>query len=44
MIDAYSLAREAADPDAALDEIFGMIEAAWAVTRPSGEPDGRAAP
>ena len=44
VIDAYSLAREAADPDAALDEIFGMIEAAWAVTRPSGEPDGRAAP
>ncbi|MEU4582145.1 helix-turn-helix domain-containing protein [Kitasatospora aureofaciens] len=43
VIDAYSLAREAADPDAALDEIFGMIEAAWAVTRPSGEPDGRAA-
>ncbi|MFI9161546.1 TetR/AcrR family transcriptional regulator [Kitasatospora aureofaciens] len=42
VIDAYSLAREAADPDAALDEIFGMIEAAWAVTRPSGEPDGRA--
>ncbi|MCC2276029.1 TetR/AcrR family transcriptional regulator [Streptomyces sp. ET3-23] len=30
-IDAYALAREAADPEAALDEIFRMIEAAWAV-------------
>lgn len=29
VIDAYSLAREAADPDAAVDEIFRMIEAAW---------------
>jgi AcrR family transcriptional regulator len=35
VIDAHSLARAAADPDAALDEIFRMIEAAWAVTRPS---------
>ncbi|WP_439944117.1 TetR/AcrR family transcriptional regulator [Streptomyces sp. BBFR115] len=32
VIDAYALAREAADPQAALDEIFGMIEAAWAAT------------
>lgn len=31
VIDAYSLARESADPDAAVDEIFGMIEGAWAV-------------
>ncbi|MGV9330009.1 TetR/AcrR family transcriptional regulator [Streptosporangium sandarakinum] len=31
-IDAYSLAREAADPEAALDEIFRMIEAAWEVS------------
>ncbi|MCS0602806.1 TetR/AcrR family transcriptional regulator [Streptomyces sp. LP11] len=31
-IDAYSLAREADDPEAAVDEIFGMIEAAWEVT------------
>jgi hypothetical protein len=31
VIDAYSLAREAADPEAAVDEIFQMIEAAWAV-------------
>ncbi|MFE6737320.1 TetR/AcrR family transcriptional regulator [Streptomyces tubercidicus] len=31
VIDAYSLAREAADPEAAVDEIFRMIEAAWEV-------------
>ncbi|MFD9895033.1 TetR/AcrR family transcriptional regulator [Amycolatopsis sp. NPDC059027] len=35
VIDAYSVAREAADPDATVDEIFPMIEAAWAVTRRS---------
>lgn len=35
VIDAYALACEAADPDAALDEVFRMIEAAWEVTRPS---------
>lgn len=35
VIDAYSLAREAADPEAAVDEIFRMIEAAWEVARPS---------
>ncbi|MFH8974062.1 TetR/AcrR family transcriptional regulator [Streptomyces sp. NPDC017890] len=35
-VDAYSLAREAADPEAAVDEIFRMIEAAWEVTRPPG--------
>ncbi|WP_340681824.1 helix-turn-helix domain-containing protein [Amycolatopsis coloradensis] len=29
VIDAYSLGREAADPAAAVDEIFRMIEAAW---------------
>ncbi|MEU5085221.1 helix-turn-helix domain-containing protein [Streptomyces sp. NPDC021356] len=34
-IDAYALAREAADPEAAVDEIFRMIEAAWEVGRPS---------
>ncbi|MFD5244225.1 TetR/AcrR family transcriptional regulator [Amycolatopsis sp. NPDC058340] len=34
VIDAYSLGREAADPAAAVDEIFRMIEAAWEVTRP----------
>ncbi|WP_328535143.1 TetR/AcrR family transcriptional regulator [Streptomyces sp. NBC_00344] len=32
VIDAYSLAREAPDPKAAVDEIFRMIEAAWEVT------------
>ncbi|MFI0811984.1 TetR/AcrR family transcriptional regulator [Streptomyces echinatus] len=37
VIDAYSLAREAADPQAAVDEIFSMIEAAWAVARPCTE-------
>ncbi|ONI74990.1 TetR family transcriptional regulator [Actinosynnema sp. ALI-1.44] len=36
-VDAYSLAREAADPDAALDEIFRMVEAAWAATVRPGE-------
>ncbi|WP_031519305.1 TetR/AcrR family transcriptional regulator [Streptomyces sp. NRRL F-5123] len=36
VIDAYSLAREAHSPDAALDEIFPMIEAAWAATGPVG--------
>ncbi|MET9254631.1 helix-turn-helix domain-containing protein [Streptomyces sp. NPDC003717] len=30
-VDAYSLAREAHDPDGAVDEIFRMIEAAWEV-------------
>ncbi|CAM5736510.1 TetR/AcrR family transcriptional regulator OS=Streptomyces tendae OX=1932 GN=GUR47_21460 PE=4 SV=1 [Streptomyces tendae] len=33
-VDAYSLAREAPDPEAALDEIFPMIEAAWEAARP----------
>ncbi|MFJ6612617.1 TetR/AcrR family transcriptional regulator [Streptomyces sp. NPDC091289] len=32
-IDAYSLAREAADPETAVDEIFRMIEAAWGASR-----------
>ncbi|MEV5980947.1 helix-turn-helix domain-containing protein [Streptomyces sp. NPDC052114] len=31
VIDAYALAREAADPQAAVDEIFQMVEAAWEV-------------
>ncbi|MFE6667531.1 TetR/AcrR family transcriptional regulator [Streptomyces sp. NPDC057697] len=34
-VDAYALAREAADPEAAVDEIFRMIEAAWEVAFPS---------
>ncbi|GAA5154711.1 MULTISPECIES: TetR/AcrR family transcriptional regulator [Amycolatopsis] len=29
VVDAHSLAREAPDPEAAVDEIFRMIEAAW---------------
>ena len=44
VIDAYSLAREAADPDTAVDEIFRMIEAAWEVTHPSGNSVGTAGP
>ncbi|MFF7154647.1 TetR family transcriptional regulator [Streptomyces sp. NPDC008139] len=35
VIDAFSLARESADPQAAVDEVFGMIEAAWEAARPS---------
>ena len=35
VIDAYSLARDAADPQAAVDEVFRMIEAAWAVAGPA---------
>ncbi|MFH8533669.1 TetR/AcrR family transcriptional regulator [Streptomyces tendae] len=35
VIDAYSLSRESPDPEAALDEIFPMIEAAWAAARPA---------
>ncbi|MFI6373989.1 TetR/AcrR family transcriptional regulator [Streptomyces sp. NPDC050546] len=35
VIDAYALARDAADPDAAVDEIFELIEAAWEAARPS---------
>ncbi|GAB2804436.1 TetR/AcrR family transcriptional regulator [Streptomyces daliensis] len=31
VIDAYALAREAEEPEAAVDEIFRMIEAAWEV-------------
>jgi AcrR family transcriptional regulator len=29
VVDAFSLAREAGDPDVAVDEVFRMIEAAW---------------
>ncbi|GAA2390739.1 TetR/AcrR family transcriptional regulator [Streptomyces glaucosporus] len=32
--DAYSLAREADDPEAAVDEVFRMIEAAWEAAGP----------
>ncbi|MFJ3219640.1 TetR/AcrR family transcriptional regulator [Kitasatospora sp. NPDC086801] len=35
VIDAYALAREAADPQAAVDEVFRMIEAAWEVAGPA---------
>ncbi|GAA2332341.1 TetR/AcrR family transcriptional regulator [Streptomyces caniferus] len=40
VIDAYALAREAADPDAAVDEIFQMIEASWEVACPFPAPAG----
>ncbi|MFD5203223.1 TetR/AcrR family transcriptional regulator [Streptomyces sp. NPDC058375] len=30
VIDAYALAREAEEPEAAVDEVFRMVEAAWA--------------
>ncbi|MEV0167833.1 TetR/AcrR family transcriptional regulator [Nonomuraea fuscirosea] len=43
VIDAHSLARQAADPEAAVDEIFEMIEAAWAATGLSRSDLGRAA-
>ncbi|MBD0691438.1 TetR/AcrR family transcriptional regulator [Streptomyces sp. CBMA123] len=32
VVGAFSLAREAADPEAAVDEVFRMIEAAWDAT------------
>ncbi|MEW2354594.1 helix-turn-helix domain-containing protein [Spirillospora sp. NPDC029432] len=35
VIDAFSLAREAADPEAAVEEIFRMIEAAWEAASPA---------
>ncbi|GAA1698621.1 TetR/AcrR family transcriptional regulator [Streptomyces yatensis] len=41
-IDAFSLAREAADPQAAVDEIFHMIEAAWKATSPAPGAPGAA--
>ncbi|WP_043465310.1 TetR/AcrR family transcriptional regulator [Kitasatospora sp. MBT66] len=37
-IDAFTLAREAADPDLALEEIFRMIEAAWNTAGTGGHP------
>ncbi|NGN69199.1 TetR/AcrR family transcriptional regulator [Streptomyces sp. A7024] len=40
VIDAYSLAREEADPEAALDEIFRMIEAAWDAAGPAPRASG----
>ncbi|MFJ4095155.1 TetR/AcrR family transcriptional regulator [Kitasatospora sp. NPDC089913] len=37
-VDAFTLAREAADPDAALEEIFRMVEAAWNAAGADGRP------
>ncbi|SOD61720.1 transcriptional regulator, TetR family [Streptomyces zhaozhouensis] len=42
VVDAHTLAREADDPEAAVDEIFPMIEAAWAVAFPGAGPPGAA--
>ncbi|WP_327668632.1 MULTISPECIES: helix-turn-helix domain-containing protein [unclassified Streptomyces] len=42
VIDAFALAREAAEPDAALDEIFRMVEAAWEAGRPATDTDSDA--
>lgn len=44
VIDAYSLAREADDPEAAVDEIFRMIEAAWEATCPPRLAQGTDSP
>ncbi|KFU77378.1 DNA-binding transcriptional regulator, AcrR family [Amycolatopsis lurida] len=38
VIDAYSIGREAADPEAAVNEIFRMIEAAWEAGGPGPSP------
>ncbi|MFI5782062.1 TetR/AcrR family transcriptional regulator [Nocardia sp. NPDC051570] len=38
VIDAFALTREADDPDAAMDEIFPMIEAAWEAACPAPRP------
>ncbi|MFC9850493.1 TetR/AcrR family transcriptional regulator [Streptomyces prasinus] len=35
VVDAYALARDADDPQATVDEVFRMIEAAWEATHPS---------
>lgn len=35
VLDAYSVGREAADPEAAVNEIFRMIEAAWEAAGPA---------
>ncbi|OZM80235.1 TetR/AcrR family transcriptional regulator [Pseudonocardia sp. MH-G8] len=43
VVDAFSLARESVDPEAAVDEVFRMIEAAWEVACPSPRLPGRSA-
>lgn len=37
VVDAFCLAREADDPQTAVEEVFEMIEAAWEVVRPSAK-------
>ncbi|NKI40141.1 TetR/AcrR family transcriptional regulator [Streptomyces physcomitrii] len=39
-VDAYALAREAPEPEAAVDEIFRMIEGAWGVAAGAGTGSG----
>jgi len=41
-VDAFSLARVADDPDAAVDEVFRMIDAAWAAGSPHSRSNGAA--
>ncbi|NUW31743.1 TetR/AcrR family transcriptional regulator [Nonomuraea sp. SMC257] len=38
VVDAFSVARETDDPQAAVDEVFRMIEAAWAVAGATPPP------
>ncbi|MQS08459.1 TetR/AcrR family transcriptional regulator [Streptomyces alkaliphilus] len=44
VVDAYALARDADDPEAAVEEIFRMIEAARQATLPSANPTDTAGP
>ena len=37
VVEAFSLAREAADPPTAVEEVFTMIEAAWEAARPCAQ-------
>jgi hypothetical protein len=43
VIDAFSPARETDDPDAAVEEVFRMVEAAWNATSPSSAAAGERA-
>ena len=43
VVDAFSLARESAEPEAAVDEVFRMIEAAWEATCPPPHLPSRSA-
>ncbi|WP_024873972.1 TetR/AcrR family transcriptional regulator [Saccharomonospora piscinae] len=43
-VDAYSLARDAADPEGAVEAVFRMIEAAWEVACAADAPTASTAP